>query len=176
MISNVGMTIENTGDGLIVRSERRGINWLGAAFATFSIVWVLKWNRHDAQSENIYWLGLVGGVIFVFIGIGLLLPRRIVTIFDLRSQRIRRTMTVFNYAYRNMTYPFSEIIGVGIIEGSQSDNRDAVPVLVFKNGAPLPLNTYRTYRPNDGDMQCNDQLKMICAVTGLRDAREHGKL
>ena len=61
MISNEGMTIENTGNVLIVRSERRGINWLGAAFAAFSIVWVLKWNRHDAQSEDIigsaWWVG-----------------------------------------------------------------------------------------------------------------------
>ena len=176
MTSNEGMTIENAGDALIVYSKRRGINWLGAAFAAFSIVWVLKWNRHDAQSEDIYWLGLVGGIIFVFIGIGLLLPRRTVTIFDLRSQCVCRTVTVFGYAYRDRTWPFSEVAGVGIIEGSQSDNRDAMPVLVFKTGAPLPLNTYRTYRPNDGDMQSNDQVKMICAVTGLKDAREHGKL
>jgi hypothetical protein len=176
MISNEGMTIEHTGDVLIVRSDRRGINWLGAAFAAFSIVWVLKWNRHDAQSEEVYWLGLVGGIIFVFIGIGLLLPRRIVTIFDLRSQCVRHTMTVFGYAYRDKSYPFSEFAGVGIIEGSQSDNRDAMPVLVFKTGAPMPLNTQRTYRANGGDTQSNDQVKKICALTGLKDAREYAKL
>ena len=172
MISNEGMTIENTGDVLIVRSEHRGINWLGAAFAAFSIVWVLKWNRQDAQSEEVYWFGLVGGIIFVLIGIGLLLPRRIVTIFDLRLQCVRHTMTVFGYTYRDKSYPFSEVAGVGIIEGSQSDNRDAMPVLVFKTGAPLPLNTLRTYRANGGDTQSNDQVKKICSVTGLKDARE----
>ena len=85
-------------------------------------------------------------------------------------------MTVFGYAYRDKSYPFSEVAGVGIIEGSQSDNRDAMPVLVFKTGAPLPLNTHGTYRANGGDTQSNDQVKKICAVTGLKDAREYAKL
>ena len=105
MATNEGMTIERTDDTLIVRSMRRGINWIGAVFAAFSLFWTLFWNRHDAQSEGMYWLGLGGGIIFILIGISLLLPRRILTVFDLRSQRVRRSMAVFGTSTE--TRPFS---------------------------------------------------------------------
>src|ERR1035438_6070520 len=172
MATNEGMTIERTDDTLIVRSMRRGINWIGAVFAAFSLFWTLFWNRHDAQSEGMYWLGLGGGIIFILIGISLLLPRRILTVFDLRSQRVRRSMAVFGYVYRDQTFQFSEIAGVGIVEGSQIDNRDAMPVLIVKTGPPLPLNTVRTYRVGIGDIESGAQVGNICAATGRQNVKE----
>jgi hypothetical protein len=175
MATNEGMTIERTDDTLIVRSMRRGINWIGAVFAGFSLFWTLFWNRHDAQSEGMYWLGLGGGIIFIFIGISLLLPRRILTVFDLRAQCVFRSMTVFGYVYRDQAFQFSEIAGVGIIEGSQIDNRDAMPVLIVKARPPLPLNTARTYRVEIGDIESVAEVEKICAATGLKNVMGHGK-
>ena len=173
MATNEGMTIERTDDTLIVRSMRSGINWIGAVFTAFSLFWTLFWNRYNAQSEGMYWLGLGGGIIFILIGISLLLPRRILTVFDLRSQRVRRSMAVFGYVYRDQTFQFSEIAGVGIVEGSQIDNRDAMPVLIVKTGPPLPLNTVRTYRVGIGDIESVAQVEYICAATGLKNVKEH---
>jgi hypothetical protein len=165
--SNEGMTIARAGDALIVRSHRRGINWLGAAFAAFSLFWTLFWNRHDAQGEATYWSGLGTGIIFILIGVFLMLPRSVLTIFDLRSERVRRSVNVFGWTYRDQTCPFADIAGVGIIEGSQSDNRDPMPILRLKAGPTLPLDTVRTYRLDVGESESMRLIEIICAATGL---------
>jgi len=175
LASNEGMTIERTDDALIVRSHRRGINWIAAAFTAFSLYWILSWNRHDAQGEAVYWSGLGTGIIFVLIGIFLLLPRSVLTIFDLRSQRVRRSVNVFGWTYRDQSYPFADIAGVGISEGSQSDNRDPTPVLRLKAGPTLPLDTFRTYRWDVGESEGVNQVEAICAATGLKNVRENAK-
>ena len=168
MASNEGMTIDRSDDALTICSQRRGMNWLGAGFAAFSLYWTLTWNRHDAQREAIYWLGLGVGIIFILIGVLLLLPRSILTIFDLRSRRVRRRMNVFGWTYRDQTYAFSEIAGVGIIGGSQRDNRDPIPILILKTGHKLPLNTIRTYRLDAGESESIKSIETICAATGLQ--------
>jgi len=165
--SNEGMTIARAGDALIVRSHRRGINWLGAAFAAFSLCWTLFWNRHDAQGEAAYWSGLGTGIIFTLIGVFLMLPRSVLTIFDLRSECTRRSVNVFGWTYRDQTCPFADIAGVGIIEGSQSDNRDPMPILRLKAGPTLPLDTVRTYRLDVGESESMRLIEIICAATGL---------
>lgn len=176
MTSNQGMTIDRSDDdALIVRSPQRGINWFGAAFAAFAIYWTLNWNRHDAQSEEVYWLGLAGGIVFILIGIAWFLPRSITTIFDLRAQCVRRRMSVFGQTYRDQSYSFSEIAGIGILDGSENDNRDSLPVIILKSGPVLPLNTIRTYRIDVGDKESVDQVEAICAATGLANARENTK-
>jgi hypothetical protein len=162
------MTIDRSDDALTIRSQRRGINWLGAAFVAFSLYWTLSWNRHDARDETTYWLGLGTGIIFVLIGILVFLPRSILTIFDLRSRRVRRRVSAFGWTYRDQTYPFSEIAGVGIIEGSQSDNREPVPILILKTGHQLPLNTTWTYRWDVGESESIKSIETICAATGLQ--------
>ena len=168
MASNEGMTIDRSDDALTVCSQRRGMNWLGAVFVAFSLYWTLSWNRHDAQGETTYWLGLGTGIIFIFIGILVFLPRSILTNFDLRSQRVRRRVSAFGWTYRDQTYPFSEIAGVGIIAGSQSDNREPVPILILKTGHKLPLNTTWTYRLDAGDSESIKSIETICAATGLQ--------
>jgi hypothetical protein len=167
MTAGKGMTIDRSDDTLIVRSPHRGINWLGAAFAAFALFWVLNWNRHDAQGEDAYWLGLAAGTIFVLIGVALLLPRSIVTIFDLRARRVRRRASVFGWTYRDESHPFSDIKGVGIVDGSLDDNRDSLPIVILKSGLVLPLNTIRTYRVDVGDIECVNQVETICGATGL---------
>jgi hypothetical protein len=167
MTTEKGMTIDRSGDALIVRSPHRGINWLGVVFAAFAVFWVFSWNRHDAQTEDAYWLGLAGGIVFVFIGIALLLPRAFVTIFDLHARRVRRQASVFGWAYRDKSYPFSEIRGVAIVDGSLDDNRDSLPIVILKSGLVLPLNTIRTYRVDIGDRECISQVENICEATGL---------
>jgi hypothetical protein len=167
LASNEGMTIERTDDVLIVRSHRHGINWLGAAFAAFSMCWTLFWNRHDAQGEATYWSGLGTGIIFILIGVFLMLPRSVLTIFDLRSERVRRSVSVFGWTYRDQTCPFADIAGVGIIAGSQSDNRDPTPVLRLKAGPTLSLDTVRTYRLDVGKSESMRSIETICAATRL---------
>src|SRR6202795_1988125 len=145
------MTVERTDDALIVRSRRARINWFGVLFAGFASFWIMTWNRHDAQDEQTYRLGLALGVAFIAIGIALLLPRSIVTIFDIRFRSVRRSVKVFGWTYRDQTYPFAEIAGVAIVEGSDTDNRDPLPVLVLKSGQILPLERVRTYRVDVGE-------------------------
>ena len=176
MNSNQDMSVDRSDDALIVRSPHRGINWLGAVFATFALFWTLSWNRHDAQGEDAYWRGLGIGISFILVGIALLLPRSIVTIFDLRTRRVGRRMSVFGLTYRNQSYPFSEIKGVGIIEGSQDDNRDSLPVIILKSGAVLTLNTTRTYRVDVGDKEAIDHVVAVCAATALANAGARPKV
>jgi hypothetical protein len=74
---------------------------------------------------------------------------------------------VFGWTYRDESYPFSDIKGVGIADGSLDDNRDSLPIVILKSGLVLPLNTIRTYRVDIGDRECIDQVETICVATGL---------
>jgi hypothetical protein len=165
------MTIERTDDALIVRSHRRGMNWSAAAFAAFSLFWISTWNRHAAGNETAYWLGLGIGISFILLGIFSLLPRSILTTFDLGSQCARRSASVLGWTYRDQTYPFADIAGVGIVAGSNRYGRvrcDPIPVLRLKAGPTLPLDTTRNYRSDIGESECVKSIENICAATDLR--------
>src|ERR1700693_5469622 len=115
MHSDSGLRIERTGDELIVQSEPTSAftKWLGALIAGFALFWTIAWIRHDAQSDVVYWLVLTFWVILIVFSVSLMLPRSVITTFDLRSRRALRSVIIFGWPYRTRAYSFAEIAGVG---------------------------------------------------------------
>jgi hypothetical protein len=167
MQSDDNLSVEQAADTLTVRSRPAGINWLGVAFTAFALFWTAMWNRHDAQDELTYWLGYGGGIIFIGIGIALMLPRSIVTVFDLQSRSVRRTVTAFGWPYREGLYPFADIASIATVKGSPEDNHDSFPALIMRIGPVLALDTIRTHRPDVGDALCTQAVETIRLATGL---------
>jgi len=83
-----GLHIERSDDELIVQSEPTSAftKWIGALFAGFALCWTIALARIDARSEVAYWLLLTFGMILLVVSVSLVLPRSVITIFDLRSQ------------------------------------------------------------------------------------------
>jgi hypothetical protein len=170
MHSDSCLRFERTDDDLIVQSEPTSAftKWLGALFAGFALCWTIAWNRHDARSEVVYWLVLTFGVILIIVSISLMLPRSVITIFNLRSRRILRSINIFGWPYRTHTYSFAEIAGVSFVRGSKIDERDPMPVIALKNGTMLPLGTFNLNRFHVSDSGCAKSIDTICTATGLQ--------
>jgi hypothetical protein len=170
MHSDSGLHIERTDNELIVQSEptRAFTKWIGALFAGFALCWIIALTRIDAWGEAAYWLVLIFGIILLVVSISLVLPRSVITIFDLRSQRVLRRVNVFGWPYRTRGYPFAEIAGLGVVRGSKIDERDPMPAISLKNGTMLPLGTFNLSRFQISDSGCAKSIDAICTATGLQ--------
>jgi hypothetical protein len=95
MSPDIGLHLERKGDELIVRGVRTsiGVKLFGAAFAGFSLLWIFLWNRHDAASDLAYANGFLLAAIFIVVGVSLMIPKSVTTIFDLRSRQVRRSVS-----------------------------------------------------------------------------------
>ena len=162
--------IERTNDKLIVQSEPTGAftKWIGALFAGFALCWTIALARIDARSEVTYWLLLTFGMVLTVASVALVLPRSVITIFDLRSQRAFHRVNVFGWPYRTRGYSFAEIAGLGVVRGSKIDERDPMPAISLKNGTMLPLGTYNLNRFQISDSGCAKSIDAICTTTGLQ--------
>src|ERR1700687_67679 len=169
-----GLHIERTDDELIVESEPTSAftKWIGALFAGFALCWTIALARIDARSEVAYWLLLTFGMILIVVSVSLVLPRSVITIFDLRSQRARRRVNVFSWPYRTRGYSFAEIAGLGVVRGSKIDERDPMPAISLKNGTMLPLGTFNLNRFQISDSGCAKSIDAICTATGLQKCND----
>jgi hypothetical protein len=156
MHSDSGLHIERTDDELIVQSEPTSAftKWIGALFAGFALCWTIALTRIDAWSEVAYWLVLTFGMILIVVSVSLVLPRSVITIFDLRSQRALRRVNIFGWPYRTCAFSFAEIAGLGVVRGLKIDERDHMPAISFKNGTMLPLGTFNLNRFQISDAGC----------------------
>jgi hypothetical protein len=170
MHSDSGLYIERTDDELIVQSEPTSAltKWIGALFAGFALCWTIALTRIDAWSEVAHWLVLTFGLILIVVSVSLVLPRSVITIFDLRSQLTLRRVNIFGWPYRIRGYSFAEIAGLGVIRGSKIDERDPMPAISLKNGTMLPLGTFNLNRFQISDSGCAKSIDAICTATGLQ--------
>lgn len=174
MHSDSSLRFERKDDELIVQSGPTSAftKWLSALLAGFTLCWTITLNRLDALSEVVYWPGFAFGVTLIVVSISLMLPRSVITIFDLRSRRILRSANIFSRPYRTRRYSFSEIAGVGFVRGSKIDERDPMPVIALKNGTMLPLGTFNFNRFHVSDSGCAKSIDAICTATGLQKCND----
>jgi hypothetical protein len=170
MHSDSGLHIERTDNELIVQSEPTSAftKWIGALFGGFALCWTIALTRIDDWGEAAYWLVIIFGIILIVVSVSLVLPRSVITIFDLRSQRVLRRVNVFGWPYRTRGYPFAEIAGLGVVRGSKIDERDPMPAISLKNGTMLPLGTFSLSRFQISDSGCAKFIDAICTATGLQ--------
>ena len=174
MHSDSGLHIERTDDELIVQSEPTSAftKWIGALFAVFALCWTIVLTRIDAWSEVTYWLVFTFGMILIVVSVSLVLPRSVITIFELRSQRALRRVNIFGWPYRTRAYSFAEIAGLGVVRGLKIDERDPMPAISLKNGTMLPLGTFNLNRFQISDAGCAESLDAICTATGLQKCND----
>ena len=170
MHSDSGLHIKRTDDELIVQSEPTSAftKWIGALFAGFALCWTIALVRIDARSEVAYWLVLTFGMILIIVSVSLVLPRSVITIFDLRSQRALRRVNIFGWPYRTCAFSFAEIAGLGVVRGLKIDERDPMPAISLKDGTMLPLGTFNLTRFYVNDSGCAKSIDTICSATGLQ--------
>jgi len=121
-------------DQLTVRSMR-GPNWFGAIFAGFAIFfwWGILTGHEDPAYPSFGPLvtvpsGVLLPLVFFVVGVSWMLPRTVTTVFDLRSQEIRRTVSRLNGWYiRTRVYPFADVASVGLTQPEHGGYRPVIP-------------------------------------------------
>ena len=170
MSPDIGLHLERKGDELIVRGVRTsiGVKLFGAAFASFSLLWIFLWNRHDAASDLAYASGFLLAAIFIVVGVSLMIPKSVTTIFDLRSRQVRRSVTMLNrWPRHSSSYAFEAVAGVGVI-WSKNDEHDLTPVISLKDGTRVPLAPFWSFERTETSFSaCDKSIDAICAATGL---------
>jgi hypothetical protein len=113
----------------------RGPNWFGAIFAGFAIFfwWGILTGHEDPAYPSFGPLvtvpsGVLLPLVFFVVGVSWMLPRTVTTVFDLRSQEIRRTVSRLNGWYiRTRVYPFADVASVGLTQPEHGGYRPVIP-------------------------------------------------
>jgi hypothetical protein len=171
-----GLRLERTDNELIVRSEptTTTTKLCGALLASFAPSGLLAtWPPAESvEQELVRWTGYFFLAGFFVVGVSFVLPRSVITIFDLRSRSVFRKENIFPWPNRNLRYSFKEIAGLGV-DRPKSDDRDTVPyhlpVIVLQSGKMLQLGTFsiRFRRSVTDDTSYAKSIDAICAATGL---------
>jgi len=169
-----GLRLERTDNELIVRSEpTTAITKLfGALLAAFALSGLLAaWPPAESiMQELVRWIGDLFMAVFFVAGVSFVLPRSVITIFDLRSRSVLRREKMFPWLNRNCRYSFAQIAGVGVRKSKSDDYDDApdhMPVIVLEGGKTLPLGTFSIRRSEADDTDYAKSINTICAATGL---------
>jgi hypothetical protein len=168
MIEGNDLRLDRQGDALIVHA-RYIARWVGALVGGFGLY--LFWRIYGIGIPNqsvlaflAYWFGLMIGSMFFGIGVFLLLPREVITIFDLRSHRVVHDVSIGRGWYeRRRTYAFTEIAGLGLKE-YYGKPYYYMPVMTLLNGETRWLST-----ANGSYLIHATTIEAICAVTGLQN-------
>jgi len=92
-----------------------------------------------------------------------LLPREVITTFDLRSHRVVHHVSIGRGWYeRRRTYAFTEIAGLRL-NGYDPEPDSFMPVMILRNGETRWLST-----ANSSDLICAMTIEAICELTGLQ--------
>jgi hypothetical protein len=168
MIEGSDLRLERQGDALIVHS-RHIARWVGVLLACFAIY--LTWRIYGIGSPNqswlallAYWFGIVLGVMFLGIGVFILLPREVITTFDLGSHRVVHHLSICRGWYeRRRGYAFAEIAGLRL-NGHDAQPDSYIPVMALRSGETQWLST-----SNIGSyLTCEVTIEAICEVTRLQ--------
>jgi hypothetical protein len=160
MIIAGGLHLKREGDALILRSTNGG-QWFGAFFSGFAVFWLIGLTILGAGGFS-YWFGLLIGVTLVVVGLVVLLPREITTIFDPRSRRVLHNVSLCKGWYeRRQPYSFDEIAGLGVKEYA-GEGYAYVPVLVLRGGRIRWLAEW-----DGGYLAFTKTMDEVCGATGL---------
>ena len=154
--------LERRPDALILHSKNS--DWLfGLVFAGFSIFWLVGWNEQQDGLGQSAGFGNVIGLLFVAVGLFLVLPREVITIFDLRKQRVIHTHNVgFGLYRRTNEYDFTAIESLGLDEYSNED-MSYLPKIRLKDGKKRWLSVLNGYSKES----FSNDIDLICVATGL---------
>jgi hypothetical protein len=153
--------LDRQGDALILQALN-GNQWFGALFGGFALFWVIGWIIQEKERGLGFWLGLVVGVTFIAVGIFLLVPRRITTIFDVRSRQVLHHISIgYGWHERRHSYTFDEIAGLGVKEYA-GEGYSYLPVLILRTGKMRWLAA-----GNGGYLAYAKTIEDVCAATGL---------
>jgi hypothetical protein len=156
-----GLHLVRDGDAVILQA-RDTMRWFGALFGGFAVFWLFGWIGQSKDTGLGFWLGLLMGLAFAGIGLFMLLPREISTVFDVRSQRVLHHVSFCRGLYeRRHTYAFDEIEGLGVKEYA-GEGYSYMPVLVLRGGKLHWLATV-----NGGYLAFAKTIEEVCAATGL---------
>jgi hypothetical protein len=160
------LRLERQGDALVVRAQHNGrcVGVLAGAFGLYLI-----WRIHGIgiPDQNVpalvaFWFGLLIGVMSAAIGVLLLLPREVITTFDLRSSRVVHHVSIGRGWYeRRHTYAFAEIAGLRLT-GHDAESDSYMPAMMLRNGKTRWLST-----ANGSYLICAMSIEAICAETRL---------
>ena len=156
------LRLEREGESLVLRATNSNASWwFGAFFGGFSLFWLLGWIGQEPGVA--LWGGVLMGVAFITIGLFLLLPREVNTIFDLRSRRVLRNVSFCRGLYeRRQAYSFDEIAGMGVKEfGSSDSSYSFMPVMVLRSGKTRRLAVGR-----EGYLAMANTIDDVCSATG----------
>ena len=160
------LRLEHQDNALIVRSKHNA-RWYGALGVGIALIFLIQWTSVPAPSGLAllaYWFGLVIGVVApAGIGVFLLLPREVITTFDLRCHRVVHHVSIGRGWYeRRRTYAFTEIAGLRL-NGYDPEPDFYMPVMILRNGETRWLST-----ANSSYLICAMTIEAICEVTGLQ--------
>jgi hypothetical protein len=162
------LRLERQGDALIVHSSHNA-RWAGALVGGFALYFIWRIYGIGIPNQSVlamfaYWFGLMIGVMFAGIGGFLLLPREVITTFDLRSQRVVHHVSIGRGWYeRRRTYDFAEIAGLGLSEYYGEEPPSYMPVMTLRSRETRWLST-----ANGSYLPCAITIEAICAATGLQ--------
>jgi hypothetical protein len=166
------LQLDRSADELTVRSMR-GTKWFGAIFAGFGLFfgWGILTAHADPAYPTVGPLGHLLPFVFFVIGVSVMLPCTVTTVFDLRSREIRRTVSKLSGWYaRTRVYPFDDVESVGLSEPESGGYR---PQIYLKSRARISLNA--TDRNVDRGSY-TAAIESISMQTGLRHETEPVKL
>jgi hypothetical protein len=158
------LRLERKGDSLVLRATNSNAAWrFGVFFVGFSVFWLVGWIRQETGGGGLaLWGGVLMGVAFVLFGLFLLLPREVITIFDLRSRRVLHNVSSYKGLYeRRPAYSFDEIAGLGVKKSSES-SYSYMPVMVLSGG-----KTRRLAVRGEGYLAMANTIDDVCSATGL---------
>jgi hypothetical protein len=168
MIEGDDLRLERQGDALILHA-RHIAWWVGVLVGGFALYLIWRIYGIGIPNQSVlalvaYWFGLMIGVMFVGIGVFLLLPREVITTFDLRSHRVVHHVRIGRGWYeRRRTYAYAEIAGLGL-KGYYGEPYSYLPVMTLLNGETRWLST-----ANGSYLIHATTIEAICAVTGLQN-------
>jgi hypothetical protein len=106
------------------------------------------------------------GVAPAGIGLFLLLPREVITTFDLRSHRVVDHVSIGRGWYeRRRTYAFTEIAGLRLNGYDHPEPDSYMPVMILRNGETRWLST-----ANSSYLICAMTIEAICEVLDCRSS------
>jgi uncharacterized protein YjeT (DUF2065 family) len=160
------MRIERDGDKLVVTSENTQ-RFAGFFSIAVGIVILLFVSRINTSSPG--WLppmafGAFVALVFIAFGATFLFPRRVTTVFDLRSREVRRTADTPKWwkPMRTQTAPFADIVSIGFNQPDGSEEGTYNAVIRLRTGNVMSIAASFT---GEIDVEAIDQ---IAATTGLK--------
>jgi hypothetical protein len=156
------LSFERMGNLMTVRSVHT-FQWFGVLFGGFALFWLRGWvDQESAKQGGEFWFGVMMGSTFALLGLFLLIPRELHTVFDLKARRVSQHLRFAKGLYESKrSYAFDDVEALGVRE-YRGDDITYKPYLKARDGKTLSLAT------NHADLKrSQEMIADICSRTGL---------